>query len=126
MAVEPNRNSELAPLGVQVTPWAPAREIVAASSLLAKAFDLVWFPDQMLARNVYVLLSAIAAAGHIGVASGVTFPLSRNPIEMASAMATIDELTPPERPLVMGMGAGGSLVASMFPKRSATELLREA
>ncbi|MGH3924186.1 MAG: LLM class flavin-dependent oxidoreductase [Pseudonocardiaceae bacterium] len=113
-------------IGVQIAPWASARELVTTTALLGKAFDVVWVPDQMLARNVYVVLSAIAASGHIGVASGVTFPLSRNPIDMASAMATIGELAPPDRPVLMGMGAGGSLVASLFSKRSATLLVRES
>ncbi|WP_327365649.1 LLM class flavin-dependent oxidoreductase [Streptomyces sp. NBC_01217] len=113
-------------LGVQIAPWASAREVLSASAVLAKAFDVVWVPDQMLARNAHVLLSAVAATGNIGVASGITFPVSRNPIDMASAMATIGELVPPDRPVLMGVGAGGSLVSSLFSKRDATELLRQS
>lgn len=113
-------------IGVQLAPWVPARDLVTATALLGSVFDVAWVPDQMLARNAYVTLSAVAAAGHIGVGSGVTFPLSRNPLDMASALATIGELAPPHRPVLMGMGAGGSLVASLFPKRSATELVRES
>ncbi|MER6500967.1 LLM class flavin-dependent oxidoreductase [Streptomyces sp. NPDC001455] len=113
-------------LGVQIAPWAGAREVLSASAVLARAFDVVWVPDQMLARNAHVLLAAIAATGDIGVASGITFPVTRNPIDMASAMATLGELTPPGRPVLMGVGAGGSLVSGLFSKRDATELLRQS
>jgi alkanesulfonate monooxygenase SsuD/methylene tetrahydromethanopterin reductase-like flavin-dependent oxidoreductase (luciferase family) len=113
-------------LGVQVAPWAPAADILAATERLAKAFDVVWVPDQMLARNHWVLLSAIAAAGHIGVASGISVPLSRNPVDLASAMATLAEIVPAERPLLMGVGAGGSLVSGLFDKRGVTDLLAES
>jgi len=119
-------NSGREPIGVQVVPWVPARHLVAAASVLSKAFDVVWVPDQMLARNMQVVLTAIAVQGEVGVGSCVAVPLSRNPIDLASAMATIAELAAPERPVLMGMGAGGPLVASLMPKTSATEVLRES
>ncbi len=112
--------------GVQVAPWVPAGRLVAAAAVLGKAFDVVWVPDQMLARNIYALLAAVAAGGQVGVGSAVAVPLSRNPIDLASSMATIAELAAPDRPVLMGMGAGGSLVASLLPKRSATAVLRES
>ncbi|HJQ03542.1 MAG TPA: LLM class flavin-dependent oxidoreductase [Jatrophihabitans sp.] len=114
------------PLGVQIAPWTSAREVYESASLLGKAFEVVWVPDQLLARNAYVLLAALAASGRVGVASGVAVPLGRNPVELASAMATIAELVPVDRPVLMGMGAGGPLVSSMFVKRGATDLLGEA
>lgn len=115
-----------ASLGVQIAPWWPTRDIVAAATSLGTVFDAVWVPDQLLARNVNVLLSAIASTGEIGVASGVAIPLSRNPLDLASAMATLAELVPPASPVIMGMGAGGPLISRLFDKRSATDLLAES
>jgi alkanesulfonate monooxygenase SsuD/methylene tetrahydromethanopterin reductase-like flavin-dependent oxidoreductase (luciferase family) len=114
------------PLGVQIAPWTSARDVYEAGPLLATAFDVVWVPDQMLARNAQVLLTALASTGRIGVASGVAVALGRNPVDMAVAMATISELLPPDRPMLMGMGAGGSLVSGLFVKTGATDLLRES
>jgi 5,10-methylenetetrahydromethanopterin reductase len=113
-------------VGVQIAPWTSAREVQDVTSLLAKAFTMVWVPDQLLARNAYVLLAALAASGRIGVASGVAVPLGRNPMDLASAMATISELLPAEQPIVMGMGAGGPLVSRLFSRREVTDLLRES
>ncbi|MEV6596470.1 LLM class flavin-dependent oxidoreductase [Actinoplanes sp. NPDC051346] len=113
------------PLGVQIAPWTPARTVYETAPLLARAFDMVWVPDQLLARNAQVLLAALAAGGRIGVASGIAVPLGRNPVDLASGMATIAELLPPDRPMVVGMGAGGSLVSGLFTKAGATDLLRE-
>ncbi len=112
-------------LGVQIAPWSPAREVCESASLLAKAFDVVWVPDQLPARSASVLLAALAATGRVGVASGLAVPLGRNPVELASVMATVAELVPEDRPVLMGMGAGGPIVASLFGKRGATDLLRE-
>lgn len=114
-----------APLGVQITPWRSSAELVALSQRLSAAFGLIWVQDQMLARNVYALLGAIAQAG-CGVGTNVTYPAGRNPIEMASAMATISELLPAGREIVVGMGTGGALVNSLFRKERPITAVREA
>ena len=74
-------------LGVQITPWSSSAELVELGRKLATVVDTVWVQDQMLARNVYALLGALAQAG-CGVGTNVTYPIGRNPIEMASAAAT--------------------------------------
>src|SRR5262245_6761062 len=79
----------------------------------------------MLARNVYALLGALAQAG-CGVGTAVTYPVGRNPIEMASAVATIGELVPDDREIVVGMGTGGALVNSLFRKLKPVSAVREA
>ncbi|MBB5083632.1 LLM class flavin-dependent oxidoreductase [Nonomuraea endophytica] len=117
--------SAVRPSGVQIAPWVPAGEILSASSVLGAAFSTIWVPDQMLSRNAHILMSAIAAGRQVGVASGVTIPLSRNPIDIASAMATVAELVAPDCSVQMGVGTGGSLVSSMFSKRAVLDLLRE-
>ena len=115
----------LTPRGVQMPPWRPAAEVLAAASVLAPAFEVVWVQDQMLARNVYTLLGAIASRGDVGVGTNVTFPAGRNPFEMAAALATISELLPPERPLLMGAGTGGALANALFERSRPVGLVRD-
>lgn len=113
------------PLGVQLTPWSGSRELVALGQRLATVVDTVWVQDQMLARNVYALLGALAQAG-CGVGTNVTYPIGRNPIEMASSAATIAELVPDGREVIVGMGTGGALVNSLFLKERPLSAVREA
>jgi alkanesulfonate monooxygenase SsuD/methylene tetrahydromethanopterin reductase-like flavin-dependent oxidoreductase (luciferase family) len=112
-------------LGVQITPWRDARELVALGQRLGTVFDLVWVQDQMPARNVYVLLAALAQAG-CGVGTAVTYPIGRNPVEMASAVATIGELLAPGRDVVVGMGTGGAVVQSLLRKDRPVAAVAEA
>lgn len=112
-------------LGVQVTPWSGSRDLVALGRRFAPVVDTVWVQDQMLARNVYALLGALAYAG-CGVGTNVTYPVGRNPIEMASAIATLGELVPDDRDVVVGMGTGGALVSSLFDKFRSISAVREA
>lgn len=113
------------PLGIQITPWRPSGELVAMGERLRDVVDVVWVQDQMLARNVYVLLAALARSG-CGVGTGVTYPVGRNPMEMASAAATISELLPPDREMMIGMGTGGAVVNSLFRKERTVTAVREA
>ena len=112
-------------LGVQITPWAPASEIVAVGERLGPMVDTVWVQDQLLARNVWVVLAALAQRG-CGVGTNVTWPVGRNPIEMASAAATITELLHPGRRFTMGIGSGGALVAALFDMKGRTARVEEA
>lgn len=112
-------------LGVQMTPWSNSRDLVEFGRRLGSVFDVVWVQDQVLARNVYILLGVLAQAG-CGLGTDVTYPIGRNPIEMASALATVSELMPPDRELVVGMGTGGALVNSLFTKNHPVSAVREA
>ena len=112
-------------LGVQIAPWRPSRELVAVGERFSRVVDVVWVQDQMLARNVYALLAALATTG-CGVGTNVTYPVARNPIEMASAAATISELLDDGRELVLGMGTGGALVKSLFTDDRSIAGMREA
>ena len=40
--------------------------------------------------------------------------MGHNPIEIASAAATVGELLAPGREMVLGLGTGGALVSSLF------------
>lgn len=113
-------------VGVQIAPWSPAPQVLAAARRLAGVVDLVWIQDQMLARNVYTLLAGVAAGGAVGVGTNVTFPFGRNPIEMAASMATLAELVGPGHPVVMGVGTGGALVNSLFDRSQPLRVVRES
>jgi alkanesulfonate monooxygenase SsuD/methylene tetrahydromethanopterin reductase-like flavin-dependent oxidoreductase (luciferase family) len=112
-------------LGVQLTPWVSAPELVAVGERLASQLDTIWVQDQMLARNVWVTLAALAQRG-CGVGTNVTWPIGRNPIEMASAAATIGELLPEGRRVTIGMGSGGALVGALFDMSNRAAMVEEA
>jgi alkanesulfonate monooxygenase SsuD/methylene tetrahydromethanopterin reductase-like flavin-dependent oxidoreductase (luciferase family) len=112
-------------LGIQLAPWNTAKELVGMGESLRDAVEVVWVQDQMLARNVYVLLAALAHSG-CGVGTSVTYAIGRDPIEMASAAATISELVREDREMVVGFGTGGALVNSLFRKDRPIAVTREA
>lgn len=112
-------------LGIQLAPWSSASELLACGETLRDDVDVVWVQDQMLARNVYVLLAGLAQAG-CGVGTNVTYAVGRNPIEMAASAATITELLAPGREFVLGIGTGGALVNSLFDKHRPVAVAREA
>ena len=112
-------------LGVQIAPWRRCDELVELGRRMSDVLDIVWVQDQMLARNVYVILAALAQAG-CGVGTNVTYPFGRNPIEMASAAATLSELVSDDREMAVGFGTGGALVTSLFRKERPVRVAREA
>ncbi len=112
-------------LGVQLTPWVSASDLVTAGERLAPQLDTIWVQDQMLARNVWVTLAALAQRG-CGVGTNVTWPIGRNPIEMASSAATIGELLPQGRRVTIGMGSGGALVGALFDMSNRAAMVEEA
>lgn len=113
-------------LGLQLASWRPAGELVEIASGVSGSFDIVWLVDQMLSRNVYVTLAALAARGNIGVGTNVTWPIGRNPLEMAASLATLRELVPPDKSVVAGIGTGGALVASLFKRERMVGRVSEA
>ena len=54
-------------LGVQLTPWQSARDMVAVGRTLADSVDILWVQDQLQARNVYVALAKREVAGVVGI-----------------------------------------------------------
>jgi 5,10-methylenetetrahydromethanopterin reductase len=69
-------------------------------------FQDVWFPDHYFIREVYTALALAAAATrrvHLGTA--VTSPFLRHPVLLASAVATLDEIS--EGRAIFGVGVGG-------------------
>lgn len=69
-------------------------------------FQDIWFPDHYFIREVYAALALAAAAtrrAHLGTA--VTSPYLRHPVLLASAVATLDEISGGRA--IFGLGVGG-------------------
>src|SRR5581483_458259 len=63
-------------LGLQLPPWQRTEELVAVGETLRDVVDVVWVQDQLLARNVWVVLTALAQTG-CGIGTNVTYPIGR-------------------------------------------------
>ena len=91
---------------------------LASHAALAEqiGFDSVWVIDsQLLCREVTVTLTAILArTTHLLAATGVTQPVTRHASVMASAMATLAEMS--GNRAVMGIGTGFSSLRTIGQK----------
>ena len=84
--------------GHQVADWVAAGE--------AAGFDFAWFPDHYFLREVYgVQTLAAEKTSRIKLATGVTSPYLRHPALLASATATLNEISGGRA--ILGIGAGG-------------------
>jgi len=92
-----------------------ARHAALAESI---GFDSVWVIDsQLLCREVTVTLAAILlATKQIRAATGVTQPVTRHASVMASAMATLAELSGGRA--IMGIGTGFSSLRTIGQRQA--------
>jgi len=68
-------------------------------------YDAAWVPDQTFFPDPYVSMAACAAAtAHIELVLGVANPYTRHPVQVARAVATLDDLAPGR--IALGYGAG--------------------
>jgi 5,10-methylenetetrahydromethanopterin reductase len=96
-------------LGLALWGTEPVAALVRHAALAeSMGFDSVWVIDsQLLCREVTVTLAAILLATKtIRAATGVTQPVTRHASVMASAMATLSELSGGRA--IMGIGTGFS------------------
>ena len=84
-----------------------ARETVHLSVLAEQAgFDFVWFPHDTFMRNTWAMTSAVAEhTTKIKIGSVGTNPYTTNPAEIATYVATLDELS--DGRAVLGLGLHG-------------------
>jgi 5,10-methylenetetrahydromethanopterin reductase len=84
------------------------QELVAVSQVAEeRGFDAIWLTDVRFSRDCYAVLGALAVQTEtLRLVSGVSDPYSRHPAQLASAVATIDEIS--DGRAVLGLGAGGS------------------
>ena len=95
-------------------------------------FADVWFPDHYFLREVYAAQAlAATATRRIRLGTGVTSPYLRHPVLLASAVATIDEIS--EGRAILGLGVGGhefptqlnqSVARPLAVCREATDIVR--
>jgi 5,10-methylenetetrahydromethanopterin reductase len=105
------------PISLGLFPTEPPARLVTIAKLAEElGFSCVWVGDsQMIWREAYVVLGAIAqATSRIGVATGVTNPLTRDPAVVAAAMETLHELSGGRARL--GIGLGDSSVETLGRK----------
>ena len=84
-----------------------ARELVALTVLAEQAgFEFVWFPHDTFMRNTWAMTSAVAEhTTNITIGSVGTNPYTTNPAEIATYIATLDELS--DGRAVLGLGLHG-------------------
>jgi len=82
-------------------------------------FEDVWFPDHYFIREVYAALAlAATATTRVKLGTAVTSPYLRHPVLLASAVATIDEISGGRA--ILGLGVGGH----EFPGQLSVSLAR--
>ena len=82
-----------------------ARELVRLAVLAEQAgFDYVWFPHDTFMGNTWVITSAVAAqTSRIRIGSVGTNPYTTNPAEIATYLATLDDLSAGRAVLGLGL-----------------------
>lgn len=83
---------------------APARTLVEWAVLAEKkGFDYCWFPHDILCKNTWIMTTAVAMMTQkIRIGSVGTNPYTTDPSEIATYLATLDELS--EGRAVLGLG----------------------
>ncbi len=92
--------------GIELLPNVKAYEIEYYAKLAEDSgFDYVWITDHYNNRNAFVMLTALAkSTDRVRIGTGVTNPFHINPAVIASAIATINEISGGRA--VLGIGAG--------------------
>ncbi len=82
-----------------------AREIVRLAVKAEEAgFDYVWFPHDTFMANTWVITSAVAMqTSHIRIGSVGTNPYTTNPAEIATYIATLDDISGGRAVLGLGL-----------------------
>jgi 5,10-methylenetetrahydromethanopterin reductase len=113
--------------GVGLPPAAPAAELLElAEEVEGLGYDYLWINDERLERDPFTLLAAVAQrTSRVRIGPGVTNPYSRHPALVATAMATLDELSGGRA--VLGLGAGGTNHRALdIERRAPVTALRQA
>jgi 5,10-methylenetetrahydromethanopterin reductase len=103
------------------------RIVELADHAAAHGFDTVWVNDNFKARHTFSLLAAMSMRCPINLATLVTYPYARNPMDLATALGTIAELLG-DRPLRAGISSGawaiqGALIERSSPTRAVEEAI---
>jgi 5,10-methylenetetrahydromethanopterin reductase len=113
--------------GLGLPPASPVGELLdLAVEAERLGYRWLWVNDERLERDPFTVLAAMAErTERVRLGPGVTNPYSRHPALVASAMATLDELSGGRA--VLGLGAGGTNHRALAIERTApVAALREA
>ena len=91
---------------LELLPNEPVRNIVDVIKLAEDiGFDNVWITDHYNNRDVFEVLAIVASnTSTIKMGSGVSNPYVRNPVTIAAATATLDEIS--DGRAIVGVGPG--------------------
>jgi 5,10-methylenetetrahydromethanopterin reductase len=105
--------------GLGLPPTAPVVELLdLAVEAERLGYRWLWVNDERLERDPFTVLAAMAErTERIRLGTGVTNPYSRHPALVATAMATLDELS--NGRAVLGLGAGGTNHRALGIERTA-------
>jgi 5,10-methylenetetrahydromethanopterin reductase len=94
--------------GVGLPPSGPVADLVRLAEEIERlGYRYLWVNDERLERDPFTVLAAMAQRNErIRLGPGVTNPYSRHPALIATATATLDELSGGRA--VLGLGAGGT------------------
>jgi alkanesulfonate monooxygenase SsuD/methylene tetrahydromethanopterin reductase-like flavin-dependent oxidoreductase (luciferase family) len=97
-----------------------------AGQAQAAGFETVWVNDNFKARHTFGLLAAIAARHEVGLGTLVTYPYARNPMDLATALGTVAELSG-AREVRVGISTGARAIQGPLVDRPSRETaVREA
>jgi 5,10-methylenetetrahydromethanopterin reductase len=114
-------------IGAALPLEAPAAELLELAAEAERlGYDAVWCNDDRLQHDVFAMLAAIAQrTRRVVLGPGVTNPYSRHAALIATAVATLDELS--DGRARVGLGAGGTNHRALGVRREApAAALREA
>ena len=109
-------------LGLALWGTEPIARLIAHARLAEEiGFESLWVIDsQLLCRELYITLGAIAAAtSRIRIGPGVTQPVTRHPSVTASAIATMQEISAGRAMLGIGVGFSSLRTLGRGPARIA-------
>lgn len=98
---------------------------VALGREIQRSFDTLWMTDVLSYRNTFVLLAAVASQVKMNLGTNISFPYGRNPIDLATAAASISELLG-EKEFVLGLGTGNRVASSVFERTKPISTIRES
>ena len=118
--------SRILKFGIAFFPKEDPRTIAHYIKLAEKCgFDYAWVTDQFFNRDVFVTLGLAAAeTQRIKLGTGVVNPYTRHVAALASASATLDEVS--DGRAILGIGAGGIELNSLcLPRKKPLKACRE-
>ena len=91
---------------IQVANQYTVPELVRLAQLAyAEGFKQIWVNDNLCQRNIFVVLTAMAAQVPIKLGTSIVVPYFRNPVDIADSLAALSELTA-GRELSVGIARG--------------------